>query len=152
MDRIFEYQAEFDPSEFDFTIFNLQIHYSKQGQAFKSQAQSMHMEILQSPWLCELMAFHINMRETKANTKKAIALFDGCSLVLKDGKPSLSCELFDSIKLDLDLTCSICLVSAQTSLTDLALLWTYIGAMWSHLFIGFWFGNFMFCINIRRIL
>ncbi|MCL7045857.1 hypothetical protein MKW94_020457 [Papaver nudicaule] len=27
------------------------IHYSKQGQAFKSQAQSMHTEILQSPWL-----------------------------------------------------------------------------------------------------
>nr|GLL30627.1 probable E3 ubiquitin-protein ligase BAH1-like 1 [Ipomoea trifida] len=86
------------------------IHYSKQGQAFKSQAQSMHMEILQSPWLCELMAFHINMRETdEASAKKAIALFGGCSLVLKDGKPSLSCELFDSIKLDLDLTCSICL-------------------------------------------
>lgn len=74
------------------------------------------MEILQSPWLCELMAFHINMRETdEASAKKAIALFGGCSLVLKDGKPSLACELFDSIKLDIDLTCSICLVSAQTS-------------------------------------
>ncbi|KAJ6343652.1 hypothetical protein OIU76_005405 [Salix suchowensis] len=56
------------------------IHYSKQGQAFKSKAQSMHIEILQSPWLS----------------------FD-------DDKPSLSCELLDSIKLDIDLTCSICL-------------------------------------------
>ncbi|KAJ7977561.1 E3 ubiquitin-protein ligase BAH1 [Quillaja saponaria] len=83
------------------------IHYSKQGQAFKSQAQSRHIEILQSPWLCELMAFHINLRET--SSRKVPALFDGCSLAFKDGKPSLTCELFDSVNLDIDLTCSICL-------------------------------------------
>ncbi|KAJ6972956.1 E3 ubiquitin-protein ligase BAH1-like 1 isoform X1 [Populus alba x Populus x berolinensis] len=86
------------------------IHYSKQGQAFKSKAQSMHIEILQSPWLCELMAFHINLRETKVKSSKAPALFEGCSLTFDDDKPSLSCELFDSIKLDIDLTCSICLL------------------------------------------
>ncbi|KAL3849762.1 hypothetical protein ACJIZ3_011644 [Penstemon smallii] len=85
------------------------IHYSKQGQAFKSQAQSMHIEILQSPWLGELMAFHINLRESKVNPRYAPALFEGCSLVFNDDKPSLSCELFDSVKLDIDLTCSICL-------------------------------------------
>ncbi|KAL6968516.1 RING-type E3 ubiquitin transferase [Sarracenia purpurea var. burkii] len=85
------------------------IHYSKQGQAFKSHAQSMHIEILQSPWLCELMAFHINLRETSAQKRKASALFEGCSLVINDDKPSLYCELFDSIKLDIGLTCSICL-------------------------------------------
>ncbi|KAJ4824307.1 hypothetical protein Tsubulata_029368 [Turnera subulata] len=85
------------------------IHYSKQGQAFKSQAQSMHIEILQSPWLCELMAFHINLRETKLDSNKVSSLFEGCSLRFDDGKPSLSCELFDSVKVDIDLTCSICL-------------------------------------------
>ncbi|KAI4301404.1 hypothetical protein L6164_034687 [Bauhinia variegata] len=86
------------------------IHVSNQGQLFKSQAQRMHMEILQSPWLCELMAFYINLRETKAaNLTKGSALFDGCSLEINDGKPSLTCELFDSVKLDIDLTCSICL-------------------------------------------
>ncbi|PON96557.1 Cdk-activating kinase assembly factor [Trema orientale] len=85
------------------------IHYSKQGQAFKSQAQSMHIEILQSPWLCELMAFHINLRETKAKAMKKLGFFEGCSLKFNDGKPSLTCELFDSVKLDIDLTCSICL-------------------------------------------
>jgi E3 ubiquitin-protein ligase BAH len=85
------------------------IHYSNQGQAFKSQAQSMHIEILQSPWLCELMAFHINLRETKANSQKAPAFFEGCSLVFNDEMPSLSCKLFDSINLDISLTCSICL-------------------------------------------
>lgn len=71
----------------------------------------MHIGILQSPWLCELMAFHINLRETKTMSRKAPALFEGCSLKINDGKPSLACELFDSVKLDVDLTCSICLVS-----------------------------------------
>jgi E3 ubiquitin-protein ligase BAH len=85
------------------------IHYSKQGQLFKSQVQTMHKEILQSPWLCELMAFHINLRETKVNSRKETALFDECRLTFKDGKPSLTCDLFDSIKIDIDLTCSICL-------------------------------------------
>lgn len=88
-----------------------QIHYSKQGQAFKSRAQSMHIELLQSPWLCELMAFHINLRDKNSKTRKSAYLFEGCSLKFSDGKPSLTCELFDSVKVDLDLTCSICLVS-----------------------------------------
>ncbi|XLS94827.1 hypothetical protein HN51_070835 [Arachis hypogaea] len=87
----------------------MQVHYSKQGQMFKSQVQSMHKEILQSPWLCELMAFHINLRETKVQSRKAHAFFDGCSLTFKDEKPALTCELLDSIKIDIDLTCSICL-------------------------------------------
>lgn len=88
------------------------VHYSKQGQAFKSKAQSMHIEILQSPWLCELVAFHINLREikTKASTSNiSPALFESCYLQFNDGKPSLCCDLFDSVKIDIDLTCSICL-------------------------------------------
>ncbi|MED6155216.1 E3 ubiquitin-protein ligase bah1, variant 2 [Stylosanthes scabra] len=85
------------------------VHYSKQGQMFKSQVQSMHKEILQSPWLCELMAFHINLRETKDKSRKAHAFFGGCSLTFKDGKPALTCELLDSTNIDIDLTCSICL-------------------------------------------
>ncbi|CAL0311094.1 unnamed protein product [Lupinus luteus] len=85
------------------------IHYSKQGQLFKSKVQSMHMEIVQSPWFCELMAFHINLRETKVKSSKGPPFFEGCSLTFKDGKPSLTCEFFDSIKVDIDLTCSVCL-------------------------------------------
>ncbi|KAL5713059.1 RING-type E3 ubiquitin transferase [Ranunculus cassubicifolius] len=86
------------------------VHYSKQGQAFKSQAQRLHVEILQSPWLCELIAFHINLRETKGSSTGSLpGLFDGFSLTIEDGKPSLSCSLYDSIKLDVELTCSICL-------------------------------------------
>ncbi|KAK1356402.1 RING-type E3 ubiquitin transferase [Heracleum sosnowskyi] len=89
------------------------VHYSNQGQVFKSQVQKMHIEILQSPWLCELMAFHINLRETKAKKRKGAAFFEGCSLVFDDGKPSLSCDLLDSVKMDIDLTCSICLLQMQ---------------------------------------
>ncbi|XP_021775380.1 probable E3 ubiquitin-protein ligase BAH1-like 1 isoform X1 [Chenopodium quinoa] len=85
------------------------VHYSKQGQEFKSRAQRMHVEILQSPWLSELMAFHINLRDKKANARTGPYLFEGCVLKFTDGKPSLTCELFDSVKVDLDLTCSICL-------------------------------------------
>ncbi|OMO81913.1 Zinc finger, RING-type [Corchorus olitorius] len=85
------------------------VHYSKQGQAFRSQAQKMHIEILQSPWLCELMAFHLNLRETKVTSGRSPAFFEDCYLTFNDGKPSLSCQLFDSVKLDIDLTCSICL-------------------------------------------
>ncbi|KAL6214875.1 hypothetical protein ACLB2K_014307 [Fragaria x ananassa] len=33
----------------------------------------------------------------------------GCSLTMNDEKPTLTCELFDSVKVDIDLTCSICL-------------------------------------------
>lgn len=89
-------------------FISVQIHYSKEGQAFKSRAVSMQIEILQSPWLYELMAFHINVRESIANTS---VLLEGCSLVFDNETPSLSFELFNSFKLNIDLTCSICLVS-----------------------------------------
>jgi E3 ubiquitin-protein ligase BAH len=88
----------------------LQIHYSKQGQEFKAQAQSLHIEILQSPWLSELMAFYMNLRRTKNNTA-AMELFGDCALTFDDDQPTLSCKLFDSMRVDISLTCSICLVS-----------------------------------------
>ncbi|XP_033134971.1 E3 ubiquitin-protein ligase BAH1 isoform X1 [Brassica rapa] len=89
------------------------IHESSQGQAFKTQVQKRRIEILQSPWLCELMAFHINLKESQKESGAVLAsppsLFGGCSFIFDDGKPFLSCELSDSVKVDIDLTCSICL-------------------------------------------
>ncbi|KAH6811165.1 SPX domain-containing protein [Perilla frutescens var. frutescens] len=85
------------------------IHYSKQGQAFKSRSVSMQIEILQSPWLYKLMAFHVNLRESRANSGNARVVLDGCSLIFDDGKPSLCFELIESNKISIDLTCSICL-------------------------------------------
>ncbi|XP_031264810.1 probable E3 ubiquitin-protein ligase BAH1-like 1 [Pistacia vera] len=81
----------------------------KQGTAFKSQAQSMQIEILQSPWLRELMAFNINLRETSVNSSTLPESSETYYLRFSDGKPSLSCELFDAVKLDIDLTCPVCL-------------------------------------------
>ncbi|KAG1371257.1 putative E3 ubiquitin-protein ligase BAH1-like 1 [Cocos nucifera] len=91
------------------------VHYSKQGQAFRSQAQSMHIEILQSPWLCELMAFYINLRQCKANSKAFMGLFEDCSVTFDDDKPMLSWGLFDAMKVDIGLTCSICLVPCYSA-------------------------------------
>lgn len=85
------------------------IHYSKQGQAFKSRAVSMQIEILQSPWLYELMAFHINWKQSNADMGTAPMPLAGFSPVFDSRKPSLSFELFDSVKLNIELTCSICL-------------------------------------------
>ncbi|XP_072997154.1 probable E3 ubiquitin-protein ligase BAH1-like 1 [Typha latifolia] len=85
------------------------VHYSKQGQAFKTQAQSLHIEILQSPWLCELMALYINLRQSKSSKKAVMELFGDCSLTFDDDKPVLSCSLFDSMRVDISLTCPICL-------------------------------------------
>ncbi|KAJ1393615.1 Zinc finger, RING-type [Sesbania bispinosa] len=87
----------------------LQGNHTDLIQEGKDLVQSMHKEILQSPWLCELIAFHINLRETNDKSRNASSLFDECSLTFKDGKPSLTCDIFDSIKIDIDLTCSICL-------------------------------------------
>ncbi|TXG63440.1 hypothetical protein EZV62_010434 [Acer yangbiense] len=90
----------------------LQILQSKEGQAFKSKAQSMHIDILQSPWLLEVLALLINLRETgqvNSSSNCAFELFEGCSLTFIDGKPSLSYHLFDSINIDIDLSCPICL-------------------------------------------
>ncbi|WCJ39738.1 SPX (SYG1/Pho81/XPR1) domain-containing protein [Euphorbia peplus] len=93
--------------------------YSFRGQALRSQTHNIQIDILQSPWLRELMAFHINLREetVKSKTKElsktqSVSMSQDCSLIFDDEhKPSLSWDLFDYLKLDIDLTCSICLVS-----------------------------------------
>ncbi|XP_078160181.1 putative E3 ubiquitin-protein ligase BAH1-like 1 [Carex rostrata] len=85
------------------------MHHSTQGQAFKVKAQSLHIEILQSPWLCELMAFYINLRKSKVNYQAPMGLFGDCSLTCDDDRPTLSCCLFESMQVDINLTCSICL-------------------------------------------
>ncbi|KAH9329044.1 hypothetical protein KI387_001152, partial [Taxus chinensis] len=82
------------------------IHFSKQGREFRTRAQTMQMEILQSPWLNELIAFHMNLMNDNNNTA---SVSGDWSLTFDCGKPSLSCTLLDSRKLDIDLTCSICL-------------------------------------------
>eukprot|EP01018_Ginkgo_biloba_P017534 Gb_23910 [translate_table: standard] len=90
------------------------VHYSKKGRAFRTRAQAMQMEILQSPWLNELIAFSINLMNAN-NSATFVSDFGDCSLTFEGGKPSLSCTLLDSVKLDIDLTCSICLLIPPAS-------------------------------------
>lgn len=85
------------------------IHYSKQGREFKTRAQSMQMEILQSPWLNELIAFRINSMNLSNGVTPVSDLPEDYLLTFDGEKPSLSCTVLDSVKLDIDLTCSICL-------------------------------------------
>ena len=80
--------------------FFLQIHCSKQGQAFKSHAHRRN-----GTWRFSNHHGYVSSRPIQGMLP---ALFNGCSLIFKDEKPSLSC---DSVKLELDLTCSMCLVS-----------------------------------------
>lgn len=82
------------------------VHFSSRGRAFKSRLQSMHVELLQSPWLVELIAFHINV-ENGAVSLPGMA--SHCSYDFESSKPTISCTLSDSVTLEIDLTCSICL-------------------------------------------
>jgi hypothetical protein len=86
---------------------NMQKCYSKQGQAFRTEARNLQIEILESPWLHELMAFYINLRRSD---NVAMELLGELSLTFDEDKPTLSCGVFDSLRIDIDLTCSICLV------------------------------------------
>lgn len=91
----------------------LQIHNCNKGEIFRSKVQSMYLEILQSPWLCELLAFYINLRRRASNHgTEAPWFFGDCSLSIDDGKPMLNYGLFDRVNLQIDLSCSICLVSS----------------------------------------
>ena len=100
---------------------HLKVHCSKKGQRFRLEAQTMHLELLKSPWLLELMAFHINMRKNKDESK--IVWFVDCSLHIDDDDRVLFLvNLSDSIKLNLDLTCPICLVSKVTLLSLISYL------------------------------
>ncbi|KAJ8439734.1 hypothetical protein Cgig2_009558 [Carnegiea gigantea] len=90
------------------------VHNCEKGQAFRRGEQVKHKEILHSPWFCELMAFHMNLRDRKlkSGSGEANAFFEGLVLAFSaEEKPSMTCELFRSTRVDVDLTCSICLVS-----------------------------------------
>ena len=86
----------------------LQVHDSTTGQIFKSQLQTKHVELLQSPWLVELIAFHLNLID---NMKSDSEIASRCVCDFEGPRPTLSFLLSDAIKLEVALTCSVCLVS-----------------------------------------
>jgi len=85
------------------------IHKCEKGSRFKSGVQVQHIDIIQSPWLYELIAFHINLRDAELMDVETETMYAALALKFDDSKPSMTCELFGSFKIDIDLVCPICL-------------------------------------------
>lgn len=82
------------------------------GRNFKSKLRAEHVEILQSPWLIELVAFYMNFNDS--NGGKPNALFSPFSCDLSTAEPIMTLVLPDCAKLEYNLTCAICLVSLSS--------------------------------------
>ncbi|XP_057805234.1 probable E3 ubiquitin-protein ligase BAH1-like isoform X2 [Salvia miltiorrhiza] len=83
------------------------IHSSANGSKFKSKMRAEHMEILQSPWLIELGAFCKNFNQPRCENSSVLE--NPFSFDLTASGPTMTLILPDSIKLEYDLTCAICL-------------------------------------------
>lgn len=82
------------------------MHGSVNGRNFKSKMRAKHIEILQSPWLIELGAFYLNCDEPDGPN-----LFSSSfSYDLNAAEPVITLMLPDSVTLEYNLNCAICLV------------------------------------------
>ena len=75
----------------------LQIHGSVSGRDFKSKMQTEHIELLQSPWLIELGAFHLNCDDTEADEPGGFfknGFFKNFSCDLVGAQPLLTMAIF----------------------------------------------------------
>lgn len=82
------------------------MHGSVDGRNFKSKMRAKHIEILQSPWLIELGAFYLNCDEPDGPN-----LFSSSfSYDLNAAEPVITLMLPDSVTLEYNLNCAICLV------------------------------------------
>jgi len=88
----------------------LQIHGSVSGRDFKSKIQTEHIELLQSPWLIELGAFHLNCDDSDADEPGAGGFFKNFSCDLSGAQPLLTMTISETLKYEYSLTCPICLV------------------------------------------
>lgn len=85
-----------------------QVHSSHTGWRFRSKMRAEHIEILQSPWLIELGAFCINFNETSGLNPNELCSPFSCDF--SSSEPVMTMMLPDSMKLEYNLTCPICLV------------------------------------------
>lgn len=81
------------------------------GENFKSRMHAEHIEILHSPWLIELGAFYLN--SSGLDSCDLDGVYGRFSCELNITKAVMTLVLPDSINLEHDLTCAICLVSSQ---------------------------------------
>lgn len=86
------------------------MHESTGGMNFKSKLQAKHLDIMQSPWLIELVAFYINLNGSDGLISDELFGPLSINLSIADEGSRLTLILLDSEKLDCGLTCPICLV------------------------------------------
>lgn len=87
------------------------VHSSVNGKNFKLKMRAEHIELLQSPWLIELGAFCLNFkRPGDGNSPSEFSTHFSFDVdVDVDDTPKMTLMLPDSMKLEYDLTCPICL-------------------------------------------
>ncbi|KAK1409862.1 hypothetical protein QVD17_36391 [Tagetes erecta] len=85
------------------------VHKSVSGMNFKSKLQAEHLEISQSPWLIELLAFYLNFNESNDMNDYKLQMPFSCDLTVKDSEPVLRLVLPGYANLQYNLTCPICL-------------------------------------------
>ncbi|XP_011077760.1 probable E3 ubiquitin-protein ligase BAH1-like isoform X1 [Sesamum indicum] len=83
------------------------VHGSENGRKFRSKMRAEHMEILQSPWLIELGSFYVNFNESSGGSSGGTR--NPFSFDLTATEPTMTLILPDSVKLEYNLTCAICL-------------------------------------------
>lgn len=77
--------------------------------------QAEHIELLQSPWLIELGAFHLNCDDPDTDELGAggffkNGFFKNFSCDLTGAQPLLTMTISETLKYEYSLTCPICLV------------------------------------------
>ncbi|KAI3791633.1 hypothetical protein L2E82_05492 [Cichorium intybus] len=85
------------------------VHESESGMNFKSKLQAKHLDIMQSPWLIELIAFHMNLSGSDSLTSDKLFGQLSYDLNISDEESLLTLTLLGSEKLEYSLTCPICL-------------------------------------------
>ncbi|KAJ8649636.1 hypothetical protein MRB53_002659 [Persea americana] len=83
------------------------VHCSVNGRNFKTTMRAKCIELLQSPWLIELGAFYIN--SSKMDEGESREFFRSFSCDFSGTPPIMTLALADSMKLEYNLTCAVCL-------------------------------------------
>lgn len=83
------------------------VHCSVNGRNFKSKMSSEHLEILQSPWLIELGALYLDFKDSNGGMSNEI--FSQFSCNLSDTGSIMTLMFPNSVRLEYNLTCPICL-------------------------------------------
>lgn len=95
-----------------------QIHGSVSGRDFKSKMQTEHIELLQSPWLIELGAFHLNCDSSDIDEPVGFfknGFLKNFSCELTGAQPLMTMAISETMKYEYSLTCPICLVRCCSS-------------------------------------